>query len=291
MTSPYKLLAFSVAAASLTFLAPRVAHAGFESCGHINVSVDAKCQVETSGGCTASCTPISFEAACAGKLKVSCDGSCNASASVDCTGSCTGSCQASCATNPGTFDCSASCKGTCEADCSGKCSSSGNQSECEASCKASCGGSCDAKCTGTPPSATCEAKCSASCSGSCTAKANVDCQVDCQAKGYVSCKADFEGGCKAKCTTPSGALFCDGQFVDTGDNLQNCVDALDAYLKEHVKASASAECSGNECSAEAKASATCASVPGDPGRSSGLWLLGVVGAVVAAGVRRRPVRR
>src|SRR5438105_1420269 len=70
---------------------------------------------------------------------------------------------------------------------------------------------------------TCQAKCEASCSGSCTAKANVDCDVSCQATGYANCEAMLTGGCQAQCTTPQGALFCDGQYVDTGNNLQQCI--------------------------------------------------------------------
>lgn len=272
---------------AVTFIAPRVAHAGIEACGNIDVRAEAKCKVEAQGGCTAQCTPVKFEAACAGKLQVQCDGQCNATATVDCKGSCSGDCKGSCEANPGSFDCKGSCEGSCSADCSGKCSAAGNKGECEASCKATCSGSCDAKCEGTPPSATCEAKCQASCEGSCEGKANIDCQVACQSKGYAECKTSLEGGCKTKCTEPSGALFCDGQYVDTGNNLQNCVDALNAYLKVKVEASGSAGCDGGTCSAEGKASATCGAAPGDATGNTGLWLFGALGVVGAVAARRR----
>ena len=62
--------------------------------------------------------------------------------------------------------------------------------------------------------------------GSCTAKANVDCDVSCQATGYANCEAMLTGGCQAQCTTPQGALFCDGQYVDTGNNLQQCISTI-----------------------------------------------------------------
>lgn len=295
MTSSSRIrsvVAFSAVALTggLFFFTPRTAHAGLESCGNINVRAEAQCKVEVEGGCTAQCTPVKFEAACAGKLEAQCSGTCKATAEVSCNTSCTGSCKGSCEANPGSFDCSGSCQASCSADCSGKCASSGNKTECEASCKATCSGSCDAKCEGTPPSATCEAKCSASCEGSCTGKANIDCQVDCQAKGYVDCKASLEGGCKAKCTEPSGALFCDGQYVDTGNNLQNCVDALNAYLKVKVTASGSAECVGNSCEAEGKATATCGSTPGDAS-NNGLWMFGALGVVGAVAARRRLAKR
>jgi hypothetical protein len=278
--------ACALCAGGLVLFTPETARAGIESCGNIDVRAEARCKVETQGGCTAQCEPIRFEASCAAKLETQCSGQCSASATVDCQTSCKGSCSGSCEANPGSLDCAASCKGNCEADCSGKCSASANNGECEASCKATCSGSCDAECKGTPPSATCDAKCQASCKGSCEAKANIDCQISCQSKGYASCKGELEGGCKAKCTQPSGALFCDGQYVDTGNNLQNCIDALNAYLKVKVEASGSAECKGNECTAEGKASAQCGATPTDAEQPGGLWLLAAASAVGLVAVRR-----
>jgi MYXO-CTERM domain-containing protein len=278
------LVVAASAAAAFTFFSARDAHAGIEACNNINVSASAVCKVEAQGGCTAQCTPVKMEVACAAKLEASCTGQCNAAIDASCTGSCQGTCEGQCSANPGSLDCSANCKATCEGNCSGKCSAAGNKAECEASCKATCGGSCDAKCEGTPPSATCQAKCQASCNGSCQAKANLDCQISCQSKGYASCKTELEGGCKAKCTQPEGALFCDGQYVDAGNNLKNCIDALNAYLK--VKVSGSAQCSGNECSAEGKASASCAAAPGDEALNPA-WLGIGVAAIAGSALRRR----
>jgi modification target Cys-rich repeat protein len=284
----------SVAAGAALFFAPSTAHAGIEACGNINVRAEANCKVEAQGGCTVNCTPVKFEAACAGKLEVQCSGAeCKAEASLDCQGSCTGTCEGQCEAKPGSFDCQGSCEGSCNADCSGKCSAEANKGECEASCKATCSGSCSGQCEGTPPEATCEGKCQASCEGSCEGKANIDCQIDCQAKGYAECKASLEGGCKAKCSEPSGALFCDGQYVDTGNNLQNCVDALNAYLKVKVEASGSAGCDGGTCSAEGKASATCGAAPIDSSADGAVFAFGALGLVgaVAASRRRRPAKR
>jgi MYXO-CTERM domain-containing protein len=284
MRDRLRLLGVVVLPLGLLFATPRVAHAGLEACGNINVSAQAKCEVKAQGGCTVQCEPIRFEAACSARLETSCRGQCNASADVSCEGSCTGSCKGQCDVDPGSLDCSANCKGTCEADCSGKCSASNNQGECQASCKATCGGSCDAQCTGTPPTATCEAKCQASCKGSCSGKANIDCQVQCQSSGYASCKAELEGGCKGKCTQPEGALFCDGQYVDTGNNLKNCIDALEAAL--HIEVSGKAECSGNQCNAEGTASASCATAPEGGPLHAGFLAAGL-GVLGAALLRRR----
>jgi hypothetical protein len=55
----------------------------------------------------------------------------------------------------------------------------------------------------------------------------LDCELDCDA----SCRTELKGTCEASCTGVDAALFCDGQYVDTGNNLQNCLDALKATLK------------------------------------------------------------
>jgi MYXO-CTERM domain-containing protein len=109
--------------------------------------------------------------------------------------------------------------------------------------------------------------------------------VSCQSKGYAQCKTDLTGGCKAQCQKPEGALFCDGNYVDSGNNLQNCIDALNAVL--HVKVDASASCSGNTCTAQASASSSCAATPHDDASplNAGL-LIGVLG-IAAIGARRR----
>jgi MYXO-CTERM domain-containing protein len=285
---PRFAVALALVPAALVFAAPRTAHAGIEACNNIDVRANAQCKLETQGGCTAQCTPVRFEAACAGELQTTCSGQCTATATADCTTSCKGECNAQCTSNPGSLDCSANCKGSCEADCSGQCSSSGNKSECEASCKANCSGSCDAQCKGTPPSASCDAKCEASCKGSCTAEVNAKCQIDCQSKGYVQCKSRLEGGCKTQCTQPKGALFCDGQYVDTGNNLDNCIAALNAILNIKVDASGSASCTGNNCEAEGQAKASCGRVASsDVPETSALWIVAGLSLAGAAAVRRR----
>jgi hypothetical protein len=107
----------------------------------------------------------------------------------------------------------------------------------------------------------------------------------------ANCEADLKGGCTAHCSDPNGALFCDGNYVDTGNNLQNCIDALNAILDVKVTASASGSCEGNTCQGEAKASASACDVsPGGWGLSASLAPLGLAlaaAAAVGARVRRR----
>lgn len=262
------------------------AHAGIGACGDIHVEAEASCEVKGGVECTGSCTPISFEAQCAAELTASCGGSCNAEIDVECSGSCEASCMGTCEANPGSFDCRGECVGDCSGGCEGRCEAGEGRGECLASCEATCEGSCSASCEATPPTVDCAGQCEASCSGRCDAEANVDCQIDCQANGYVDCQADLQGGCEAECDVEQGALFCDGQYVDHGNNLEECVESLRAVLNIQVEGYAEAECSGNECSAAAGGSISCnVAEPDERGRD--LALMGAFGLMVVGFATRR----
>lgn len=266
------------------------AQAGIGACGNINVEANARCEVKGGIECEAECTPISFNAQCAADLELGCSGMCTGSASAQCTTDCSGSCMAECEVDPGAFDCSASCKADCEGSCAASCDGSSDGAECMASCQATCGAECDASCDIEAPEADCMAQCDACCGGSCTAEANIDCQVMCQADGFAECKAELEGGCTASCNTEEGALFCDGQFVDHGGNLKECVNALKALFDIEVSGYAEASCDGASCMAEAggEASLSCNVAPEQDQRG---WLFGVLlagGLLAGTGrIRRR----
>lgn len=118
----------------------------------------------------------------------------------------------------------------------------------------------------------------------------MDCQLQCQSRGYADCEGRLTGGCKAQCAKPEGALFCDGQFVDTGDRLKQCVDALDAMLHVKVDATAwgSAGCKGNECSVEIGGSGGCSCEAAGSSASSGVaGALFAVPVAIAIGAARR----
>lgn len=274
-------LLFGALVASAPMLLTSPAQAGLADCGNIDVKANAQCEVFVEGGCTAKCEPVSFTAACQGQ----CSGSCTAQASASCTADCSGSCSGECNANPGNYSCSASCEADCSGSCGGSCSGKANAAECQASCKATCQGECGASCEGTPPSATCEAKCDASCQGSCKGEANIDCQASCQG----SCSANLQGGCKARCESPDGALFCNGQYVDTGDHLDKCIAALEATLQIKVKgyARGDAECSGGSCTAEAEAGVSCALSPQSHTGRMGYAVAGTLVALGALFARRR----
>jgi hypothetical protein len=282
------LLITSLAGFSL-LVASHAAHAqGLDSCGDIHVEAEAMCELVPPGAqCEARCTPISVEAACAAKLQVECEGECSATASVDCSGQCYADCTGPCEIDPGKFDCRAQCQADCSASCSGKCSGDNNGAECEGACQATCDANCDASCDVELPEVDCDRKCEAACEGSCEAEAEADCQIMCQGDAYADCEFEVQGGCEAECKTQEGALFCDGSYVDHGDNLEECVNAIEAVINANVKGYAEGEssCENGSCMASGKAGVSCSALPGT--RESGaaaLSLLALVGLVLA---RRR----
>jgi hypothetical protein len=263
-------------------------------CGNIYVEAEGMCVVDPpSIDCNVACEPLKLEAACAGEAYLKCEGGCDANVDVGCSGSCEAMCTTMCTVDPGEFDCQAYCQADCSGSCEGKCSGNANKTECEASCKGSCSGDCNASCKVTPPKADCAADCKASCTGSCHAKANVDCQVKCQSALYVDCKARLSGGCVGQCTSDKGALFCEGNYVDTGNNLDSCVEALKQKLNVQVEGYSEGACANGTCGGTAGGRASCSAVPGTAGAGSswlGLSMLAGVGLVLGRrqSARRRP---
>lgn len=264
------------------------AQASLEDCGNIYVEAEATCEVTApSVSCDVQCEPIHLQAACAGEAYVDCRGGCDVEVDVQVVASCEAQCDIDCKADPGEFNCQAYCQGSCSGDCSASCASSGDKTRCEASCRATCTGDCDAECKIRPPTVDCSGNCKAACTGSAHARASVDCQVDCQSEFYLECEADLSGGCKADCMSEQGALFCDGNYVDTGNNLEMCIDALKSRLDVQVEGYADGECVGNTCTGEVGGSGSCSALPGGAPRSAGglgLSLLAGLGLVFA---RRR----
>jgi MYXO-CTERM domain-containing protein len=177
--------------------------------------------------------------------------------------------------------------------CDGQCEAGSGHASCVAECQASVKARCNASCQGHPGTVDCHASCQASCQGQCDVQANASCDVMCQDSLHVSCTSKLTGGCKTQCTEPKGALFCNGQYVDVGNNLQSCEDALKAALNitvtAHADASGESSCTsgqGCEASGQAKASASCALAPGFSGSAPSGWILAGLG-LAAFGARRR----
>jgi MYXO-CTERM domain-containing protein len=241
-------------------------------CGAFELSAQGtlSCELVTTGGCDAECTPPNF--------KFACDGQCNVSIDAGCTASCEADCSAECTVDPGSFECEGSCTATCEAGCETQCGPGGAAPDpdyCLTTCKGKCSSECNVQCQATPPTADCTAKCEASCSGSCQVEADVDCNI--------GCEADLEGGCKVQCEEPSGAIFCNGQYVDATD-----VEACIAYLAENfsINLSGSIECTGTECVAQVGCGA-CMTAPSSSGSPLDLAALGAGALGVAAVIARR----
>jgi hypothetical protein len=285
------LRASAAAAALAAIFAAAPAHAsGLDSCGNIDVRANATCTANVKPAeCELQCTPAKFEAACAGKLEAECEPMCDKLPEVNCTASCQTDCETECNVKPAMFDCQGNCTANCDADCSSKCKSSDNSTDCVAQCHASCSSECRGSCKATPAEADCKGKCEASCQGSCKVDTNFDCQINCQSKGYLDCTTNVQPAvCKGQCQKPEGALFCDGQFVDTGNNAQMCIDALKAYVEAHVMASGSADCVGNTCEANGKVSCHCSTPARRTGSTSDLLALaGMLGLVGVVRMRRR----
>lgn len=285
------------AAAALTALAgwSQPAHADIGACGNIYVEASAECVVvPPSAQCEGMCTPVSVRASCSAKLAAECRGSCDELPSVSCSGRCEASCTASCSDlEPGSFDCSGACRADCSGQCSAKCEGDSDSAGCQAHCEGSCSASCDASCSVEPPKADCDASCEASCKGSCEVDTNLDCQLKCQGEAQLDCEAEVKGGCEIECTKEDGALFCEGQYVDHGDNLQECVDALKAKynIKITAEASGMSGCDAGVCSASGdasiKANNCSVSHVGQPAGSHGLALFAGLVAALAFSIRRR----
>jgi MYXO-CTERM domain-containing protein len=220
-------------------------------CGGIDFANVTECHFEFDGGCQAQCEPLSFVAACDGQCNLDIDGGCN----VECTGGCQAECEAS-----ANFDCSATCQSDCDARTAALC---GSDQDCISYCQADCNQSCDFECAGTA-NADCTAQCDAACTGSCDVEANFDCSF--------SCSADLQGGCDIACTSPDGALFCDGQYV-AFSNLDECVNALVDQFSVQI-------------AFDVKVTTSCSASPGREG-PAGAALAGLALAAAAVVRRRR----
>lgn len=290
-TSFAPLFAVALSTALLGFATPASADI-VASCGSIELSASSECEVRVEGGCTASCEPVNFTAQCSAELYVGCSGMCTATATVQCTSSCQATCEAECTVDPAKFDCAASCRADCDGSCDATCVGAEDTAECRASCKSTCAARCDGRCDATPPSADCNSKCEASCNGSCEADANMSCQVQCQSTGYVDCQTDLQGGCEAACSKPEGALFCDGQYVDVGDQLDQCVADLKSLFDIEVTGyvEGNAQCSGGRCTAEASAGCSCSQGVGAGSSGNAVGILSAIAAFGLALGRRKNQR-
>lgn len=282
-----RLLQVSLLTLSLG-LVSSLAHAGtpgLEVCGDVDIEINANCEVWIDIECDTRCEPLLFELSCSKKLWKICDGQCNATLDLDCDRACTEVCVPKCTVDPGNFSCEGTCELDCGASCDAYCQANADSAQCQASCQAECSGRCSLGCEGQLPELSCDERCGDVCGARCEAEANIDCQVKCQAPEFGTCQANISGGCKTQCES-DGALFCDGEFIDHGGRLKECVAAIDAYITSHVKVygEASAECGDGSCMAEASAGISCECRSTEEGGPSPWWTASLL---TLLGIRRR----
>jgi len=263
-----RFLTAALALGTTLLIAETASATSLDSCGDFFVDLttggELECTLEVSGGCETKCEPLAFEVSCAAGGQIECSG--------------------------GEFDCGFSCEAGCSSDCDAYCATDGAGVEhCSASCRAQCSASCDAHCNIEFPD--CETSCKAGCEGRCDAEINAGCNVDCSSDLYLECESAASGGCQTACESVDGALFCNGQWVNT-DDVTSCADELIAYFDIEITGYAEADCEGNTCTAEAGCTTSCATGSTDNADFSfGLMMMGFAGAGVAAARRVRRPRR
>lgn len=244
-------------------------------CGNFDFSGNVSCKVQVSAACTAGCD--------APKVTVACGGKCTATSTQTCNDSCGTTCIQQC--NPELLDCFSGCHEECDQPTIDLCQEKHPGEDCVKQGKAQCDVHCKSSCK--VPDTNCQEHCTKCCSGSCNTQVNFDCDF--------KCLADVEVSCKAKCSKPTGGIFCNGQFVDATD-VKECATYLATKLKIDVdlSASGSAGCGPDGCAADSKASVNAGGCTTAPGSSNGvaaaLGLLGALGVVASIRARRRRSR-
>ena len=107
---------------------------------------------------------------------------------------------------------------------------------------------------------------------------------------YANCEATVTGGCQVACKDPKGALFCNGNYVDTSKfSLDKCLAALLAQYQIKASGYAYGSCMNGTCSANTGGSVSCATAtPGAGDYAFGSFAaLGGLGFGLALMRRRR----
>jgi hypothetical protein len=227
-----KTLLIPLSAAALgmvTLLAPTEARAdSLDACGGVffEALAEGSCEVVPVESCETRCEPVATEKICAVRLYNDCAPECDVSLTTECTAECSSSCTTECeceVEEPSCFDLGMN---DCEVECSAGCEASDGSADCYAGCSHTCAANCDGSCRDYEAETDCDTVCEAACSGSCTAKANIDCQVECQQRSVTTCHDQVVQECNEECETEGAAIFCEGQFLATGNNLRACADEL-----------------------------------------------------------------
>ncbi|HHH12241.1 MAG TPA: hypothetical protein ENK23_09255 [Sorangium sp.] len=255
-------------AAAALLLSSASAVAQTAPCGKFDFSDgDFDCKIQVKASCSAQCTALSFEAGCTG--------SCTAKPDPNCVDPCGTSCIAEC--NPEKLDCFKGCHDECDAVVQAECEAKHPDQDCVEQAQAQCNVHCKDSCK-VPPS-NCQEHCESCCVGGCNTLQNFDCDFD--------CFASLEGSCTLQCDEPSGAIFCNGQYVGAED-VSECINWL-AAQGITVDASATATCGVDGCDLGGEGLGCTASTGrGSDGEAEGTLAIMLFGLVFA--VRRRRKR-
>lgn len=262
------------------------ARAGIPECNNVRLEdvTAGGCELRGSAQCSASCDRLGiYKKACATKLHTVCREDCTLSANPTCSDSCTVSCQSECDRGVN-ITCQHNCFNECQGSCDAQCEGAADAAQCRATCEATCDGECDIQCRPVVDGS-CYTHCIECCGGSCKAQANMDCQTTCQDREFEDCEHELEIDCSGSCSV-DGALFCNGQYILAGAQLNDCVQALIERGTLQVNAQAQGEVDLGSLP-KAKAGCNLVALP----RTScvgGLLALGVLGLT---GCRRAGRRR
>ncbi len=119
--------------------------------------------------------------------------------------------------------------------------------------------------------------------------------MTCQGKSYSQCDSDTKTTCMDECTQTTGAIFCDGNFIDSsGSSVAQCGAALNAFITTKLNLTASASgtttCQGNECTSTGTAKVSCSASPSRGNSGGSLAAFGAMLAVAGVAARRRSKR-
>lgn len=225
------------------------AHAGhLDSCNGIWLEADAaaSCEVVPAESCELECTDVAMELVCASRLTTECEGGCTVDASVECRSGCEETCVPSC-TQQEANDQPPNCMGLCMSDCQMDCNVTCEGGVCRSQCAQICSADCHDKCAAAPEPV-CDLVCETACWGSCDGRESVECQVSCQSDLFTECEADVSQECTEDCETSGYAIFCDGHFLASAEDLDACAteieDSFAIALDFELEAEASAKGTG-----------------------------------------------
>lgn len=200
------------------------ARAGIPECGGLRLESVGSCEIRGDLDCSASCEDLGiYKKACATKLHTVCRDVCTLDPEPTCTDECTEQCSQDCDRGVNVI-CIHNCFGECAGSCSASCEGADDVTQCMATCEATCDGECDIQCEAVVEGS-CYQHCIECCGGSCGAQANMTCQQSCQEEEFETCEYEFRAECEGSCTG-DGALFCDGEYVLSGEQMGPCFDAL-----------------------------------------------------------------